>query len=77
MVLLLLDDFSQDLTERKFAHGVGLANPLLIIDDRLPLIFQVKLEHLFRFVGGFDFFWHGGRACRLSSRSAGQFGWHD
>jgi len=32
--LLLNDDFTQDLAEREFAHGLGLANPFAIVFDR-------------------------------------------
>src|ERR1700730_10015717 len=57
MILLLFDDFSKNFAERELAHGVGLANPLPIVDNSLPFVFQVKPEHLFGLPRHLDFLW--------------------
>src|ERR1700678_4508626 len=47
MLLLLLDDFPKDFSQRKFAHRVRLSNSFPITHQSLSFILKIKPKHLF------------------------------
>ena len=53
--LLLGDDLAQYFAESEFAHGVGLPDPLAIVDQGLAFVLEIEAEHFLRFVRDFHF----------------------
>src|SRR5471030_2612075 len=60
MVLFLGYYFAQDFSERELTQRISMPNPLSIIQNGYPFIFQVEPKHVFRLVEHFHIFRRSG-----------------